>query len=888
MLIAFTAAAALSCQPQRTLDLVVTPGDLLIVAKVDIEEGSISLSKIVADRSVIPAHRKASEVLITWSLPKGSLVDSEGAPLDPAELVLSRTSTLGCGHCPIQSRVAPQIFDPGANCPLPGWLDAPAVVAGPSANPEHVVAELAPTLRLHRRGACPCERLDPTIDGGTIDARYLDTRADPEPATHMTGTEDGALVFAGRRVLGRIETDGRRRVVRMRRPGDDCGPPVLPFTAGIQSMTGLGDGHTLVANAVDDVTFSRTQYTIFDRDLQAVATFELPLLPVMRPLVATPLSDGRIALAGRVVSGIFDFHPGLVLCAPRPGYVGLSCNEEFGPRDTLGEFHGIADLPGTGWLIASTSRGAFAYGSPKPAAGSRTWTFTQDRLQIPRAPFAPATVPAVTNTNSIRRIHVVGQHAFACALHRLETTIITASVSAAGLARGVPTWQGVHHLRGTCGLFQPRPEPGVAMRFTDGRTVVDFDARGRPIGTVRRIESERYLQPWELVGDKVYGRRTLGSVAFIDANLDRPGVATTVYGADPNPAGFGAVATVDDDEIWAFGDDGTATVVDPRSADPPRVLPLVGFASTDTPLAAEHDRSRERFIVTGTTLQGASWLRWVGHDGQAEAVSVALEMGEQILDATVTGRARALAITTAARVLLVEGGDTRAVPIEWDDPVTMAVEAQPGPECCLRPSRRYPVAPDDVCTTGTAADGPLRAIDANGAVALVTGCEGLLLRVASTSAGLVARRVAPPMSEMATLELMRVDPTFGAVRVGCPDDALLIHAVPRGAELSFAAAGFRLTTDVGPALTIESWEGNDSSNLPNGSWLGAPVDAVGLRPGITAVWSGGRGALSTVHRYIGGSKLRFPIPLYGAAQTERGDGVLISDEGRVIVTRQCD
>ena len=178
VLIAFTAAAALSCQPQRTLDLVVTPGDLLIVAKVDIEEGSISLSKIVADRSVIPAHRKASEVLITWSLPKGSLVDSEGAPLDPAELVLSRTSTLGCGHCPIQSRVAPQIFDPGANCPLPGWLDAPAVVAGPSANPEHVVAELAPTLRLHRRGACPCERLDPTIDGGTIDARYLDTWAD--------------------------------------------------------------------------------------------------------------------------------------------------------------------------------------------------------------------------------------------------------------------------------------------------------------------------------------------------------------------------------------------------------------------------------------------------------------------------------------------------------------------------------------------------------------------------------------------------------------------------------------------------------------------------------------------------------------------------------------
>ena len=882
---------AAACQASEVTMLDAADGDLVIFATLDLDTAQPPKLRIATmGASVPPVSRASHEALLIWVLPQASIVDATGIPLSQGEFRVTTEPSGSCEFCPSQSEFAPQILADGATCALPAWLAPPTEVSDRLV-PRPAIERAAAAIRFERDGKCACNRLEPTVAGNVVDPRYLDIRPDPEPIERVAITDGDTATLIGQRVLVRVEADGTRTTRRRRQPGDPCGPPGVPFTDHTMAAADVGDGYTLVASYRDDTTESFTRYDVFDADLNLHAEFEFDRLPIFRPFVMRPISGGRVVLAGHMNVGLYQSRATLAVCSVDGTRDAIQCPEEL-TAEAESPLIDVREIGQSDWLITATATGSFHFGAPKPQGSSRTWHHVVRDPDYPRSALAAPGVQATTRISSVTRLFVSGDRAFACAQTAYgRSAVMTASVTPADLrSTAGPAWRIVSTEPSRCGLFMPLGGAGGVARLLGDDVALDFGADGRVVQRHTNVQSRlrlsRRATPIGRTRDAVLMLTADGAVLRHDGDLSSGAAPSLIYGP-PNGVRmpkFGAAETSGDGRVWVFDDEAHVTMVRPAVPETPDRVRLAGFRAGDLPLAASFDPDTHRFLVAGVTAEGVGWLRWVGLDLQSDAVQLATAV---IVDVAVIAPGVGVAITEDTRLLVVREMTSEAIAVRWDDPITEVQEAPPDARCCRRPSLRHPIALTVRCDLAPRED-LFRAVDAAAGVAVVTGCDGLILRVAPTAEGLVATRFASDrQTPKAAESLGGRRPALTAVKVACPDDVLVMDAVGTH-DLKFAEAGFQLAPDADGTLNLHDWAGNESSNIPVTNHIGVPVHVVGLRPGVTAVWTGGYAEHSIVHRYLGGARQRFGTFIYAAAQTEAGDAVLAGDHGRLIINRQCD
>lgn len=823
-------------------------------------------SVIIGRGPAIPIKAAADDTIVVWALEPDKLIDETGRALDVEDLHVRPASAAPppdvgtCERCLVSAANGAQLLLPGDSCPPPVGT---AVQAFPPL-PGQVLERLRHLVRIERKGDCACSK-SPELSDRAMAFEITGFRADPEPIDTVEQLADGTIGLFAAQYIKTIAADGSVRE-RGRLRGDWCGGDALGSQLGDEVLDAVAqsDGRFLVLSSLvgDQPGFVRA----VDADLQV---HEMALTGASRDFdpVALRRIDGSDDVILLGTHGQALEAPAAYRCRPLPRH--LECASLFGPRQ-LASMRGATDALIGDQLVVVDAAGGWLVGWPTSTNAYNIRVGGQ-----PTRTRGPDGAIQITEFVSLGRR---GDRLWACghaAAHPVHAAVVvTATVPAQA---GDLRWRFGALVTGTrCQPFVEAADGALLMPSSKTNSL-KLTAAAPPVEELTRAEAFGGLKLLERFEPLATGNRALlqldGSVLI--QTLD-PASTSTVHGpTSPVRGDMISALLADGDSVLAFGPGGRLFRLRPDPAAPLMITPLglTGLEVSDVPRAAAFDTRRGDIV-----LVGRGTAPWIARVKDGAAVKVALPVGHLTDDSDLLAVAEAapgrLVVAGAqGTILIVDGEVVEVLPLEWDDPLTDAVEVAPV-------GSGYCGVPPHLGSTWGKPDDLWRAVSGDGnGVAWLGGCWDAAARVVAVGPRPYATRVAVSRLEGEVLPDPG-DSHFGGVQAICGDDAVFLM------KLLFEGPGvspevWRHGRGVDDRLIFtKAYALNEHARTPLGLF-GAPASSV-----VVGNWADER--VASIRGLTQREGWTGRVTVHDAASTASGTLVATAGYGRLIVGHACD
>ncbi len=680
------------------------PGDLVVIATV--------ADDVVTSRRAIrwedaPILTVADdEALHLWLLRAGDLVDAAGAPLTNERLDAVAVRPAERGACRGATTTAPQIVYPGDVCPLPSFAEH---FAEPPEAPR-------PALSLVWPGTTTCD-----LDANDPPASVTWSLEAPDPDFWP---HEVYAVVPGTNTIGAF---GEHHAIAA--PTGASGTP--PFVNSVLSAVGIADGFVVASN--NPARPLRADVTHFDSNLAVVRG---PRDVGFRPermrrhgdaLIVTgegpQLRQAKVRICDTSLDTCSNLNPDEL------GFLGRAMLDATPLADgallAIGD-HGllvVERIPRADEVLDVTTdllEGSQARGTLSTATGTIAWN------AFAKA-FAGRDEAFVRAYRMLRVAQLTDGRALVCA-SAADTLVLSAEINRRHAEARPDPLTILAQIPGQCS--------GISVDGEALRVTTDVGASvsvGADVETTTRITLEDVGVPAVLdtIADVTIAARADG------AFFERVGDTFEPRYVPVSPLRGAPVEVVEADETSALLPDGSLQTFDGAS----RTL-----VTTATVVAATDNG--DGFVLVLANDDGLALRRTDGTDWTSPPEPL---MIDAVRDLAVVASGAVVLADTRGRLHLHDG-TTRLISIDWDDPLTEAVETAPGqPFGC-----GFSTHPDDI----------LRAVTAWGGTSWAAGCDGALLRVAAYADPPTATRVAFVSDALGSR-------SFSAALATCPDELLL-------------------------------------------------------------------------------------------------------------------
>ncbi|MBI2376446.1 MAG: hypothetical protein HYV07_20795 [Deltaproteobacteria bacterium] len=746
---------SMACTESTHLSIELREGDFVAGGKLSraggIEDAFLAL--VGPSKSLSRHVDLDGESLVVFRWSSEALVGPDGQGLASEELEAAGLGALssGCRRCAHPEASDRQLIVPGDLCPPPIFSES--VVNGAPASAE-VVEATRQSLLILWPGECECDPepllLDDTI--APVDVRTLAPMDEPTFYPELAPSSDGSITFFGLGSMLTLSPGGAREERRWTTNG--------PYASGPDAAVAVRSGH-VVAEKVPPSPEARSA-----GNLRGIDLLLLPRSGGVAHRLQTGLGDVNelIEAPGRdlfLVSGarsarspLEGDRASLMVCAPRGSE--LSCAElsppNFGVED---EMLGARVLT-NGALVAISELGRLLLFERLPdpdevvrheprGDGGALLLRDESRIAYRYLDLLPG-----EEVDGVHHLATFGDRAYACMTlndSEASTVVLSTGISAALETSDFRTRSCSGRQEFGCTALFSRPDGIRAwIPLVDGfdgtspGRPIDFDSGGR-WASAQSCGAEAPSIPGVEV-DEV--RWTGNGLYVLDVAgrwyaLADDGQSLELVQGSRDVERFTAVAG-SSNRAWAFSST-VAAVVGPEGLVERSEL---GSAFRSTPRAAVH------LEVTGElVVAGRRWISRLSPD--LEVRSTLVLPGVLVSVASLDGR-RALVATEPKSdrdPMLFEllEDSLRPIEIDWDDPSTSKHETRSDFDC----------------------KAPVRHISGSQGAGFAVGCEGLVLRLLPSAAGVATRRIPYGGYEQSPGHLRDLEVT----RALCADRALL-------------------------------------------------------------------------------------------------------------------
>ncbi len=755
----------MSCSDGIPLPLEAQAGDLVVVLSTI--DGRATPQIFVHDPGAVLRVRSDDErPIYTWLLPRAEQVDPSGQPIDAGKLAGATVrlapdpldaiaNTGSCERCIAPTLSSPIVTHPGDSCPLPGF--SPGAVWQPeqdyacrgaaggelcaqgSAEDLAAIEQARRLIRIDRPGICVCSGApkSPSLSG--LEIVPFSPRQSTVPMTAFAYNDAGEIAGFGN--TGAF----------MHRPGE---PSSLTLFSKIEwtvtAAIGLKSGEFLVTGmGFNTGPFPEQVFYRFNAAADGTLEYELtdvrsPARPRSMKYLGDTNDQYPLYLIGSTRT-IFGSDPAIFACAED----GQNCQEvtttQCRVRPALHPLqNALVTNDGFGLGVAHT---ALYYKTPGEPGLPKLSTRDTWRCAQPEGPFmALRPEDPDVDLQTFETIGVSGDRLFVCgpltvgACEPQQAVVLTATST-----RGEPNWRvayvGGAHSR--CGDFIDHPE-GIAVALAGGK-LVKFGQAGEvtseahiteTFGPVPGLYKVLQLSPGRVLAQTSHNRVWVGTSSQAFA---------PIFGASSLPYRVYRTAVArPEGGFIAFG-----------NADGPVLVDALGLSATELPdpsgelsgaqiyaASTTADRSQDGLqIILGGDKEGSPYLirAEMNTDGLQDIVHIEIPANVgRVIDIADLG-SRALIATLDTRLFILKGQNLQEVDINWDDPLTDAVE-------------RRPQAPEDRCTGNIGRLNLLKSVFGSEGVGWAAG-DNLLLQISPGANGPRAERYNLPTGTDSTAGL---------------------------------------------------------------------------------------------------------------------------------------
>ena len=329
--------AFVACAETIPVPIEAEPGDVVIVAATN-PAGAVVATQLTDFGAPQAIALPRDATVVTWVLPRGSLIDEDGVPLTSQDDLsvrivdpnrpdftagMASRDTGSCRRCLAPSGQGPQIMFKGDSCAVPRFARA----TGDQAPGTLTAARRQ--IRLERTGACPCVPHEPA-NAGSVALRAIQPAPDPWPYDVYAQAPDGTLGIFSRHEIILASPDGTRRRRTQQDESRYCGgaPADLPFVGSILAAVGLSDGRFLLASH-DPEKEAVQNFFVVEPDLTVnLVTTNLALMRAKKMVRFDDSGDLYLFGESRRTQ------PAVMRCTYRPSEFQLTC-EVITPDDYL-------------------------------------------------------------------------------------------------------------------------------------------------------------------------------------------------------------------------------------------------------------------------------------------------------------------------------------------------------------------------------------------------------------------------------------------------------------------------------------------------------------------------------------------------------------------------
>jgi hypothetical protein len=195
---------------------------IVLLASTD-EAGRVEEAALLrSDETNVPLVRRKNGFLVSWRLPPGSLLGSDGEPIAETDLrfELASAQSEGCGRCLAPGVQAPQTMYRGDRCEPPAFAEVEVFDADGARIEQLQIAELARAeVRLAVPGACAHPRFE-VAPLRPLDICPLLPEEAPVGTPEIALAEDGTLMGASAGWIWRVDPAGARTTAAVGPIGD--------------------------------------------------------------------------------------------------------------------------------------------------------------------------------------------------------------------------------------------------------------------------------------------------------------------------------------------------------------------------------------------------------------------------------------------------------------------------------------------------------------------------------------------------------------------------------------------------------------------------------------------------------------------------------------------